>query len=86
MIECTRISNLLTHTIKKLPIGIQTFSELIEGNYYYFDKTALIAELIDSGKYYFSGAAEKIRQIVVSTLKSLFAGEKALVVPYLSKG
>ncbi|CCE22886.1 AAA family ATPase [Methylotuvimicrobium alcaliphilum] len=38
--------------MKKLPIGIQTFSELIEGNYY-VDKTALIAELIDSGKYYF---------------------------------
>jgi len=65
--------------MKKLPIGIQTFSELIEGNYYYVDKTALIAELIDSGKYYFLARPRRFgKSLLVSTLKSLFAGEKAL--------
>lgn len=33
--------------MKKLPIGIQTFSELITENYYYVDKTALIAQLVE---------------------------------------
>jgi hypothetical protein len=32
--------------MKKLPIGIQTFSELITGNYYYVDKTPLIARAV----------------------------------------
>lgn len=64
--------------MKKLPIGIQTFSELIEGNYYYVDKTALIAELIDSGKYYFLARPRRFgKSLLVSTLKSLFLGEKA---------
>jgi hypothetical protein len=39
--------------MKKLPIGIQTFSKIIKGNYLYVDKTQQIAELIESGEYYF---------------------------------
>jgi hypothetical protein len=34
---------------RKLPIGISDFNEVIEGNYYYIDKSLLIRELIDSG-------------------------------------
>lgn len=33
---------------KKLPIGIEDFSEMITGNYYYVDKTLFIQEIIDS--------------------------------------
>ncbi|EUB42194.1 AAA family ATPase, partial [Fusobacterium sp. CM1] len=29
--------------MKKLPIGLSDFKKLIEGNYYYFDKTNFIA-------------------------------------------
>ena len=37
-------------TIKqKLPIGISDFKKLIEGNYYYIDKSLLIKELLDGG-------------------------------------
>jgi hypothetical protein len=39
--------------MKKLSIGIQTFSELIEDNYIYVDKTRIIHEMITTGKYYF---------------------------------
>jgi hypothetical protein len=39
--------------MKKLPIGIQTFSELIRENYVYVDKTAIIHKMITMGKYYF---------------------------------
>lgn len=34
---------------KKLPIGVSDFREVIEGDYYYVDKSLLIKELIDSG-------------------------------------
>jgi len=39
--------------MKKLPIGIQTFSEIITENYCYVDKTEIIYKLINSGKYFF---------------------------------
>jgi len=65
--------------MKKLPIGIQTFSELISGGYYYVDKTPLIAELVDSGKYYFLARPRRFgKSLLVSTLKSAFSGEQAL--------
>ena len=39
--------------MKKLPIGIQTFSEIITENYLYVDKTKEITELLQGGKYLF---------------------------------
>jgi len=38
--------------MKKLPLGVQTFSEIIKEGYLYVDKTQQIAELIQS-KYVF---------------------------------
>lgn len=38
---------------KKYPIGIQNFESLIEGGFYYVDKTDLIYSLVDEGRYYF---------------------------------
>ena len=35
--------------MKKLPIGLSDFKKLIEGNYYYFDKTNFIDEIIKDG-------------------------------------
>jgi hypothetical protein len=37
------------HSMKKLPLGIQTFSEVIEGDRVYADKTGLLLRLIESG-------------------------------------
>ena len=34
---------------RKLPIGIQTFSEIRNGNYIYIDKTELIYKLVKMG-------------------------------------
>ena len=39
--------------LQKLPIGIQTFSEIINEDYLYIDKTEVIHRLITSGKYFF---------------------------------
>jgi hypothetical protein len=35
--------------MKKLPIGISDFKDIVTGNYYYVDKTLFIKEVIDSG-------------------------------------
>lgn len=37
----------------KYPIGIQTFAQIREDGYVYVDKTALIHELVTTGKIYF---------------------------------
>ncbi|MGF7109382.1 AAA family ATPase [Treponema pedis] len=39
--------------IKRLPIGIHTFSEIILDNYVYIDKTKETYELIGTYKYVF---------------------------------
>jgi hypothetical protein len=65
--------------MKKLPIGIQTFSEMIEDNYLYVDKTLLIDELIQSGKYLFLSRPRRFgKSLLVSTLKEIFSGNKEL--------
>jgi hypothetical protein len=64
---------------KKLPIGIQTFSEIREGNYYYVDKTKLIADLIDSGKYYFLSRPRRFgKSLLLDTIAEVFEGNKVL--------
>ena len=35
--------------MKKLPIGISDFKEIINKNYYFIDKSLFIKEIIDSG-------------------------------------
>ena len=35
--------------MKKIPIGTKSFSRLVEGNYYFVDKTLMIKEFLDSG-------------------------------------
>ncbi|MEA2120598.1 AAA family ATPase, partial [Halovibrio sp. HP20-50] len=37
----------------KLPIGVQTFSDIRERGYYYVDKTPDIHRLTEEGKYFF---------------------------------
>jgi len=39
--------------LKKLPIGIQTFSKIREENYIYVDKTKDALEVIENYKYAF---------------------------------
>ena len=39
--------------LKKLPVGIQTFSEIINKEYLYIDKTGIALDLIGSYKYVF---------------------------------
>ncbi len=65
--------------MKKLPIGLQTFSELIRDNYVYVDKTKIIYELISTGKYYFLARPRRFgKSLLVSTLGDIFSGNKDL--------
>lgn len=64
---------------KKLPIGIQTFSEIIQDGYVYIDKTAYIHTLITTGKCYFLARPRRFgKSLLVSTLAEIFSGNKEL--------
>ena len=65
--------------MKKLPAGISTFSEIIEDNYVYVDKTEHIHKMINTGKTYFLSRPRRFgKSLLVSTLKELFKGNKKL--------
>ena len=60
---------------RKLPIGIQTFRKLREGDYYYVDKTGLLGRLVDGGTHYFLSRPRRFgKSLLVDTLKELFEG------------
>ena len=64
---------------KKLPIGIQTFSEIRQEGYYYVDKSALAVQLVNEGKYYFLSRPRRFgKSLFLDTLKELFEGNEAL--------
>ncbi len=65
--------------MKKLPIGIQTFSEIITEGYVYVDKTEIAYNLIDRGKYYFLSRPRRFgKSLFLDTLKEIFEGRKEL--------
>ncbi|MCP5049492.1 MAG: ATP-binding protein [bacterium] len=66
--------------MKKLPIGIQSFKELIGGGYLYIDKTRDIHNLLTlAGKYYFLSRPRRFgKSLLVSTLKEVFSGNREL--------
>ena len=64
---------------RRYPLGIQTFSEIIEGDYYYVDKTADIHRMTSTYKYVFLSRPRRFgKSLLVSTLASYFRGEKEL--------
>ena len=64
---------------KKLPIGISTLKEIINGDYVYVDKTYYVHELVNTGKYYFLSRPRRFgKSLFVDTLKEAFEGNKEL--------
>ncbi len=64
---------------KKLPIGIQTLSEIIQDGYYYVDKTGFAHQLIAEGKYYFLSRPRRFgKSLFLDTLKEIFEGNQPL--------
>lgn len=63
----------------KYPIGIQTFSEIIENKYLYTDKTAFVYKLANYGKFHFLSRPRRFgKSLFVTTLKAYFEGRKEL--------
>ena len=62
-----------------LPIGIQTFREIREGDFYYVDKTGFALRLIAEGKAYFLSRPRRFgKSLFLDTLAELFSGHQAL--------
>ena len=63
----------------KYPIGIQSFEQIIEDDYVYLDKTALVYDLVTNGKIYILCRPRRFgKSLLVSTLKCYFEGKKEL--------
>ncbi|MBK1671899.1 hypothetical protein CKO35_01030 [Ectothiorhodospira shaposhnikovii] len=64
---------------KKLPIGIQTFREIREEDFYYVDKTTYARQLIEQGKYYFLSRPRRFgKSLFIDTLAELFESNEPL--------
>lgn len=64
---------------RHLPIGIQTFAKIREGDYYYVDKTAVALDLARIGGYYFLSRPHRFgKSLFLDTLKELFEGNESL--------
>ncbi len=65
--------------MKKLPIGIQTFSEIINEDYLYIDKTGIAYSLIDRFKYVFLSRPRRFgKSLFLDTLHNIFEGNREL--------
>jgi hypothetical protein len=64
---------------KRLPIGIQTFAKIRDGDHYYVDKTGFALRLIDEGTHYFLSRPRRFgKSLFLDTLAELFAGNEPL--------
>lgn len=64
--------------MKNLPLGLQSFSKLIENNCVYVDKTKYIYDLIKGNCIFFARPRRFGKSLLCSTLKELFLGKKEL--------
>ena len=65
--------------IKKLPLGIQTFSKIIKDDYIYIDKTDLALDIITNNQYVFLSRPRRFgKSLFLDTLHNIFEGNKEL--------
>ena len=65
--------------LKRLPVGIQTFSEVIDRDCLYIDKTEYIWNMIHLGKYIFLSRPRRFgKSLLLSTLQAYYEGRKDL--------
>ena len=65
--------------LKRLPVGIQTFSEVIDLDCLYIDKTEYIWNMIHLSKYIFLRRPRRFgKSLLLSTLQAYFEGRKDL--------
>jgi len=65
--------------MKELPLSRQTFSEFIEQDLLYIDKTEWVWKMVREGKYYFLSRPRRFgKSLFLSTLASFFEGREDL--------
>ncbi len=65
--------------MKKLPIGISDFKELITNNYIYVDKTKYIYDILNSSEYIFISRPRRFgKSLLLSTIEYIYEGKKEL--------
>ena len=65
--------------MRKYPVGIQTFSEIIREGYLYVDKTDLVWQLAHYAKFIFMSRPRRFgKSLLTSTLESYFKGDREL--------
>lgn len=65
--------------VQQFPLGMSTFSDIIQNDYLYVDKTEHLYRLITSNKYYFLSRPRRFgKSLMVSTLKAIFEGNQSL--------
>ena len=63
----------------RYPVGIQTFSKIIEEDYVYVDKTAYIKSLLSQGQFIFLSRPRRFgKSLLLSTLEAYFEGRREL--------
>ena len=69
----------LMNKLKKLPIGIQTFNKVREGNYLYIDKTEIALDIIENNSYVFLSRPRRFgKSLFLDTLHNIFEAKKGL--------
>ena len=65
--------------LKRLPVGIQTFSNIIEDGMLYVDKTEYVWRMVHLSKYIFLSRPRRFgKSLLVSTLQAYFEGRREL--------
>ncbi|MCL1808458.1 MAG: AAA family ATPase [Clostridiales bacterium] len=65
--------------MKKLPLGMQSFREIIEGDYVYVDKTQYIYNLVNDAKYCFLSRPRRFgKSLLLDTIGEVFSGDREL--------
>ena len=66
-------------TLKRLPVGIQTYSEVVDMDCLYVDKTEYICKMVKLSKYIFLSRPRRFgKSLLVSTLQAYFEGRREL--------
>ena len=79
VIICIFVKNLSVMDELRYPIGIQTFSKIIEEGYAYVDKTGYIKSLLRQGQYVFLSRPRRFgKSLLLSTLEAYFEGRREL--------
>ena len=63
---------------KRIPIGIEFYKTMIEGNYYYVDKTLLVKEILEKGASVslFTRPRRFGKTLAMTMLKAFFEDER----------